>query len=81
MFRVIFCYVLFFVTCYFLLRVIFVTYYFLLRVIFCYVLFFVTILRLMSLDATVFTCIQWNLSKADTIGAKKFVRFRQMSAL
>ena len=25
--------------------------------------------------------IQWNLSKADTIGAKKFVRFRQMSAL
>ena len=25
--------------------------------------------------------IQWNLSKADTIGAKKFVRLRQMSAL
>ena len=25
--------------------------------------------------------IQWNLSKADTISAKKFVRFRQMSAL
>ena len=27
------------------------------------------------------TKIQWNLSKADTIGAKKSVRFRQMSAL
>ena len=25
--------------------------------------------------------VQWNLSKVDTIGAKKFVRFRQMSAL
>ena len=25
--------------------------------------------------------LQWNLSKADTIGAKKFFRFRQMSAL
>ena len=29
----------------------------------------------------VFPKLQWNLSKADTVGAKKCVRFRQMSAV